>query len=121
MNKAGVKVGRGLGPSKTKVKQTASDSKILVVQILEAKPNAMFAEEQRAAIRFLRFNQWVRCQECGRRKKVMWTMVCEFYAHSMGQLTVEKSMKIHKPLDEVCQDHLLAPAWPEEKEPKKGV
>jgi len=88
---------------------------ILTVQILEAKPHKMFTEAQRAAVRFLRFNRTVACTECGKRRKVMWTMLCEFYAHSAGFLVVKKSTKIHKPMDEVCSDHLLAPAWPEEE------
>jgi hypothetical protein len=93
---------------------------LLQVQILEARPNRMFTEEQRRAIRFLRFNRTVVCTECGKRRKVMWTMLCEFYAHSMGlEFGLMKSMKIHKPMDEVCGDHLLAPAWPEEKEGEK--
>jgi hypothetical protein len=44
---------------------------ILAVEILEAKPNSMFTEEQRATVRFLRFNRRVRCAECGKRLKVM--------------------------------------------------
>jgi hypothetical protein len=75
----------------------------------------MFSEEQRAAVRFLRFNQWLPCRECGRRRKVMWTMLSEFYAHSMGagSLGIQRSAHKHPPLDAVCGDHLLAPAWPE--------
>ena len=92
------------------------EKKILVVEILEAKPNPMFSEEQRAAVRFLRFNQTVACRECGKRRKVMWTMLCEFYVHSMGQYSVTESGKKHKPLDEVCGDHLLAPAWPDDNQ-----
>lgn len=92
---------------------------ILAVQILEAKPNKLFTEEQRAAVRFLRFNQWVPCRECGRRRKILWTMLCEFYAHSMGkQIGIEESTKKHQPLEEVCANHLLAPAWPQ-KNPRK--
>jgi len=98
---------------KTKRNSTTAKPEILCVQILEAKPNQMFTEEQRAAVRFLRFNRSVACMECGKKKKVMWTMLCEFYAHSMGQFAVLKSTKTHQPLEAVCGDHLLAPAWPE--------
>lgn len=96
---------------------------ILVVEILEAKPNPLFTEEQRAGIRFLRFNQWIPCKECGKRRKVMWTMLCEFYAYDMSahQFELRKPDKIHPPLDAVCGDHPLAPAWPEKKQSKKGV
>lgn len=89
---------------------------ILAVSIHEAKPNKLFSEEQRAAVRFLRYNQTLPCEECGRRRKVMWTMLCEFYAHSMGQFSVTKSGKKHTPLTAVCGDHLLAPAFPIETE-----
>lgn len=102
---------RGQGSAPKKEKRRG----ILTVQILETKPNPMFTEEQRRMVRFLRFNRTVPCTECGKRRKIMWTMLCEFYAHSMGELVLKKSMKIHKPMDEVCGDHLLAPAWPGEE------
>jgi hypothetical protein len=89
---------------------------ILAVEILEAKPNSMFTEEQRATVRFLRFNRRVRCAECGKRLKVMWTMVCEFYAYDFnapGPVMLEPEKK-HAPLTAVCGDHPLAPAWPKE-------
>lgn len=89
-------------------------AKILAVEIREARPNPLFTEEQRASVRFLRFNQTVECAECGKRRKVMWTMLCEFYAHRMGQRAVIESTKKHRPLSEVCAEHLLAPAWPED-------
>lgn len=41
---------------------------LLQVQILEAKPNKMFTEAERRAVRFLRFNRTVQCAECGRRR-----------------------------------------------------
>jgi hypothetical protein len=99
-------------------KKPSKKREILVVQILEAKPNPMFTEEQRAAVRFLRFNQTVPCAECGHRRKVMWTMLCEFYAHSLSAppgLPVLGKGKKHAPLTPVCGDHPLGPAWPEDE------
>ncbi len=103
----------GPGRDQGKAKTRAAKPALLQVQILEAKPNVLFTEEQRRAVRFLHFNRTVPCTECGKRRRSMWTMLYEFYAHSMGQVGIRKSPKKHKPLDEVCGDHLLAPAWPE--------
>ena len=90
------------------------EPEILHVEILEAKPNQMFAEAQRQAIRFLRFNRSVPCTECGKRRRVMWTMLCEFYAYDFNTpgFTLVKPDKKHPPLDAVCGAHPLAPAWP---------
>ena len=41
----------------------------LVVGLYEARPNKMFTEEQRATVRFLRYNQLVACSECGPEKQ----------------------------------------------------
>lgn len=98
--------------------RTIKPPEILHVQILEAKPNKLFTEEQRAGIRFLRYNQTVICAECGKRRKIMWSMLCEFHAHSMGTFTVVESTKKHPPLAAVCGDHLLAPAFPIERGPE---
>ena len=80
----------------------------LVVGLYEARPNKMFTEEQRATVRFLRYNQLVACSECGRRSKTHWTVVYSFYAHSMGFLVPKRSGKVHRPLDPVCRAHILA-------------
>ena len=101
----------------TRGKGLAKKREILFVQILEAKPNPMFTEEQRAAVRFLRFNQTVPCAECGKKRKVMWTMLCEFYAHTLSTPlpVLPKPAKKHAPLTPVCDDHPLGPAWPEDE------
>ncbi len=72
-------------------------------------------------VRFLCFNRSVPCRECGKRKRTMWTMLCEFYAYTMEGpgLTRATPEKKHPPLAAVCDDHLLGPAWPaDEKTPK---
>jgi hypothetical protein len=92
---------------------------ILAVEILEAKPNPMFTEEQRAAIRFLRYNRTVPCAECGKRRKGMWTMLCAFRAYDFyaSVVVLQTPEKTHAPLTPVCSDHPLGPAWPKgEKE-----
>ena len=90
--------------------QRGGEAQILQVQILEAKPNKLFSEAQRAAVRFLRFNRSVPCTECGKRRRVMWTMLCEFYAYDFNTpgFTLVKPDKKHPPLDAVCGAHPLA-------------
>lgn len=83
------------------------EREILTVEILEAKPNKMFTEAQRAGVRFLRFNQSVQCAECGKKRKVMWTLLAEFEAHTMGAFAFKDSGKVHAPLTPVCGDHPL--------------
>lgn len=84
------------------------------VQVLlyNAKPNAMFTDEQTQAIRFLRYNQAVPCAECGKRSKQHWTVLYSFKATSMvaGAFTLQESGKVHMPLTPVCRDHPLYPA-----------
>jgi len=80
---------------------------LLVVEILEAKPNKMFTEEQRSWVRFLRYNRWIKCAECGKKRKVMWTMLCTFVAHNFGPFTMTQSEKVHMPLTPVCGEHPL--------------
>ena len=89
---------------------------ILAVEILEARPNPMFTEEQRAAVRFLRFNRKVRCVECGKRGTLIWTMLCEFRAYDFNApgIVMPEPKKKYAPLTAVCGDHPLAPAWPDE-------
>lgn len=79
------------------------------VEILEAKPNKMFTENQRRAVRFLRYSRKVPCVECGKKIKVAWTMLCEFEAHTMGASAFNDSGKVHPPLTPVCGDHPLSP------------
>jgi hypothetical protein len=79
----------------------------------------MFTEEQRASVRFLRYNQSVPCAECGKKKRVLWTLLCTFNAMSFGQFNlvnlVNESGKDHPPLTPVCTDHPMGPAWPKEE------
>lgn len=86
---------------------------LLQVQVLEAKPNKMFTEDVRQTVRFLRYNQSVVCAECGKKRKVMWTLLCEFEAHNLGDFALKQSGKVHAPLTPVCGDHPLSP--PKEK------
>jgi len=83
------------------------NTRLLVVEILEAKPNKMFTEDQQRAVRFLRYNRWIACAECGKKRKVMWTLLCEFVAHNMGPFTLRQSGKVHAPLTPVCGEHPL--------------
>ena len=93
------------------------EDEILWVRIAEARPNKMFSEEQRASVCFLHWNKAVPCAECGKRRRVQWTLICEFMAHTMAPFVPLRSGLVHAPLTGVCTAHLLAPAWPErEKE-----
>lgn len=83
---------------------------ILCVQILEAKPNKLFTEEQREGIRFLRYNKFVACARCGKKKKTLWTMLCQFQAAIFGEHSLNKGDESYLPLTPVCQDHPLVPA-----------
>lgn len=97
--------------------------KILVVEILEAKPNPLFTEPQRQCVRFLRYNQHIPCAECGKKRRVMWTMLYQFKCGDMKNslFTLQFSTKSHAPLTPVCDDHPLAPDFPkaETKKSKK--
>ncbi len=86
----------------------------------EPKPNKMFSEYHRALVKFLRFTQAIPCQECGRRNRSHWTMLCSFEAKSMGFLVPTNGAKVHLPLAPVCQSHLLAPAGVDLKPPRSA-
>ena len=89
------------------------------VELLEAKPNPLFTEGQRALVRFLRFYEngkpvKVVCAHCGKKKLVLWTQLCSFKAldfpkHSFGPLKPAADAKLLQPLTGVCQTHLMAP------------
>jgi hypothetical protein len=83
---------------------------VITVQILEAKPNKLFTEEQRAWVRFLRYSHAVRCAECGKRRRLHWTMLFSFEAKSMGFVIPVPGKGAHLPLTPVCASHLLVPA-----------
>ena len=90
----------------------------LCVEIMEAKPNKLFTEKQRAWIRFLRYSRWIRCVVCGKKRKVMWTMLHEFMAITMDTaigVIGEKDRKgPYPPLTPVCGDHPIGPPTEEE-------
>jgi hypothetical protein len=93
---------------KTKTKKQT----ILYVQILEAKPNPMFTENQRQGVRFLKYNQPVACAECGKRLRILWTALWAFRSPRLeGQFVIPNNTQIHPPLTPVCGDHPLSPAW----------
>ena len=98
-----------------------ADEVPLVVGLYEAKPNKLFTEEQRAAVRFLRYNQAVPCAECGRRSKAHWTVLYSFEAQSLGMLVPKRSGKVHMPLAPVCRSHILAMAeWKAPPKPARS-
>jgi hypothetical protein len=56
------------------------------------------------------------------RRRVMWTMLCQFKAGDMEKsMFVLKMGKSHPPLTPVCGDHPLAPHFPNEKEESELV
>lgn len=82
---------------------------LLVVEIMEAKPNKMYAEEERQTIRFLRHNHSVECASCKKKRRVMWTMLCEFEVPEEYAFRLQPSGIVLAPLTPVCQDHVLMP------------
>lgn len=86
---------------------------ILFVNICEAKPNKFFTEEQRRMVRFLRYNKKIECVECHKKKKTMWTMLCQFKCGNMKEKSFSLRMgESHQPLTPVCDEHPLVPDWP---------
>lgn len=87
--------------------------KILCADIREAKPNKMFSEAQRRSIRFLLYNRAIPCAACGKKRRNMWTMLCQFKAGDLnGSFTVLKDFpQSFAPLTPVCV-HPLHPDWP---------
>jgi len=91
-------------------------SSLLWVEIIEAKPNKMFTEAQRQSVRFMRFNRSVPCAECGKKRKVHWTMLCSFRAANFGGSSfVRKTGAVRAPLTPVCSDHPLALGFSDEE------
>lgn len=97
----------------------AKKPQILCVDIREAKPNKMFSEAMTLMVRFLVYNQPIPCAACGKKRKVMWTMRCQFKAGDLEHsLVVLKDYpQSFAPLTPVCDDHPIGPDWPEEKSP----
>lgn len=69
----------------------------------------MFTEGQRQTVRFLRYNRKIECKACGKKSKLMWTMLCEFTAGDMKTSSIELKMfpQTFEPLTPVCDDHPL--------------
>lgn len=93
---------------------------ILHLQICEAKPNKLFTEEQRQMCLFLRYNKAVECRRCGKKRKLMWTMLCQFKAHEMGDFSLDDGGMSFEPLDAVCSNHPIGPDFPEAGAMLKG-
>lgn len=85
---------------------------IVQVQVLEARSNPLYTDEQRALVRFLRYTAPVPCAECGTRSRHHWTMRVSFTAARLtpGTMTLVESGTVHLPLAPVCRAHPLAPA-----------
>jgi hypothetical protein len=84
----------------------------------EAKPNKMFSEEQRAAIRFVRFTKPVPCCECGKRSKTHWFSIRPFRALVWPKTQFAQpidSGRVHIGFAPVCRDHLLGELYGEER------
>lgn len=86
-------------------------SKLLWVDVREAKPNPLFTEDQRQMIRFLVYNRAVPCAACGKKKKGLWTMLCTFKAGDMNAtaFVMQDYPTSFAPLTPVCCDHPLHP------------
>jgi DNA-directed RNA polymerase subunit N (RpoN/RPB10) len=84
-------------------------TRLLCVDIREAKANKMFSEEQRQLVRFLIYNRPIPCAACGRKTRSQWTHLTEFTAvdfeHSYG--VARDFPKVFAPLTPVCCNHPL--------------
>ena len=91
---------------------------LLAVELLEAKPNPLFTEDQRALVRFLRYYELgkplkVACAHCGKRKTVLWTQLCSFRIAEPSVMILKRGEKVYPPLTPVCQTHIMAPEMEE--------
>jgi hypothetical protein len=100
-----------------KVKKKVEE--ILFVDILEPQPNPMFTEEQRAMVKFLRYNKAVECAYCQKKKRTLWTMLCAFKVGEMSSFVINFD-KSFAPLTGVCTDHLMVPDWPQDESKKES-
>lgn len=90
----------------------------LCVEVRECKENKMFSKEQHDWTRFLLYSRPVPCAECGRMAKVMWTMLCQFVAPTLGPGMFKIDLagcRSHLPLTPVCDAHPLAVRFPEDE------
>jgi len=95
---------------------------LLYVEIFYAKPNKSFTEEQGQAVRYLYYNKKVICAECGKKRKIMWTLLCRFRCLLTKTLAGGLSDKVHPPLTPVCSHHTLVPdVEKKQKSPKKAL
>lgn len=94
----------------------------LCVCIVEAKPNKLFTEQQRAMIRFLIYSRKIPCAECGKLRTKMWTALYQFRAVTVhpNDFVLREPVTSHPPLTPVCDDHPLAVAWPKEEKEVAG-
>lgn len=93
---------------------------VLAVELLEAKPNPMFTEAQRAMVRFMRYYEVgepvrMACAHCGKKKTILWTQLCSFRVAEPLAFVLKKSEKVYPPLTPVCQTHIMAPELAEVK------
>lgn len=80
------------------------------VAVLEAKPNPLFSEAQRALVRFLSYRRPIPCRHCGRKRKDHWTSLAFFRVAEMEVVTLRNSATEYPPLTPVCRNHILAPS-----------
>lgn len=87
-----------------------AEERFVQVQLLAAKPNPLFTEEQLQLVLFLRYSHAVPCAACGKRAKHHWTMRVSFSTVAMDTFVAQPSAAVHLPLTPVCRVHPLAPA-----------
>jgi hypothetical protein len=83
----------------------------LVVDVIAPKPNPLFTPEHTALVKFLRYSgEKVKCAHCGRRKSILWTMLCSFKVADMkkNSFVLKREPTVYPPLTGVCQTHMMA-------------
>jgi len=91
---------------------------LLSVELLEARPNPLFSDDQRALVRFMRYHELgkplkVACAHCGKRKTILWTQLCSFRIAEPFAMILKKGETVYPPLTPVCQTHIMAPEMAE--------
>lgn len=102
----------------------SSPKKLLCVEISETPTDRNVSEGERVAVRFLHYNQPVKCALCGASRTKLKTMLCAFLAidtesgkpggrgDGVGEAySPKKEGTKFPPLTAVCEDHQLSPDW----------
>jgi len=89
------------------------------IKYYEAKDNQLFPPEITMLIRFLRPEKAIKCAVCGKKRKLLWTMLVPFKGQIMLQFSMEPSDELAA-LTPICDDHPITPMFIELAEQVDG-